>query len=155
MINSANTMHDRITPDIEKLLEIKFLEIDKNLLYSLAFADTLPHISELCDNIAEESIEDVRIIGLMLLGNGYNPTVRLHANLSSIDLSSDKPSKAPYTAVSVINHNIASKRKIANFIRSLLARDILRRLDSGYEALNTVYLRELERIENLQKYIRD
>ncbi len=148
-----NGMQERITPEIEKLLELKLFEIDKNLFFSVAFEEILPNVSGICDKISEESAEDTRDIIGMLLKNKYNPTVRLNSSLTSIDLSEDTPSKAPYTAVSVINYNISEKKKICAFIRSLLARDVIRKLDTGYETLNRVYLKELRQINELSSFL--
>ena len=153
MINSAKSLCDRIAPDVEKVMESLLIEIDRNLLFSLAFSETMPDISELCDKIAEDSALYLKKLGRMLLLNGCNPTLRLYATVSSVDACLDKPSKVSCTALSVINHNLGTKRKIAAYLRAMISRDGIRKYTDCFETLNHVYLEELKSIENLQTYL--
>ncbi len=153
MFDRRYQIRDTVTPDIERLLEMKIIEIDKNLLFSFAFEDILPNICEVCENIAEKSTSDIKCIVSMLLKNNYNPTVRINADFSSVNVNEDKQSRAPYTAISVINHNILQKRKICGFIRNLLKKETIRKLNGGYETLNAVYLGELKTIDKLNEYL--
>ena len=153
MINSANSMCARITPDIEKVMESLLIEIDRNLLFSIAFADTLPHISELCDEIAEESALHLKELGKMLLVNGCNPTLRLYVTMSSVDTCSDKPARIQNTALSVVNYNISTKRKIAAYLRTMISNEVIRKYGDCFEILNSIYLSELKRIELLQEQL--
>lgn len=153
MINSAKSLCERVIPDIEKVMESLLIEIDRNLLFSLAFSETMPEISELCDKIAEDSATYLKRLGRMLLCNGCNPTLRLYATMSSVDACADKPSRIPYTALSVINHNISTKRKIAAYLRGMISRDGIQKYTDCFETINSVYLEELKSIENLQAYL--
>lgn len=153
MINSAKSLCDRITPDIEKVMESLIVEIDRNLLFSFAFSETMPEISSLCDKIAEDSALYLKKLGRMLLLNGCNPTLRLYATMSSVDACTDKPARIPYTALSVINHNISTKRKIAAYLRSMVSRDGIQKYTDCFETINSVYLDELKSIEALQTYL--
>ena len=153
MINSAKSLCDRISPDIEKVMESLVIEIDRNLLFSLAFSETMPEISSICDKIAEDSVICLKKLGRMLLLNGCNPTLRLYATMSSVDVCIDKPSRIPYTAMNVINHNISTKRKIAAYLRGMISKDGVQKYADFFETINTVYLDELKSIELLQNYL--
>lgn len=153
MINSAKLLCDRITPDIEKVMESLLVEIDRNLLFSFAFSESMEQISGLCEKIAEESALHLKLLCKMLLQNGCNPTLRLYATMSSVDACFDKQTKIRNTALSVINYNISTKRKIAAYLRGMISKEGIQKYTDCFEILNTIYLAELKSIEKLQEHL--
>ncbi len=153
MGNRANAKQENISCSIGKLIESKLLEIDRNLLFAVAFSEELPNVSDICEKIAEESISDVAVLGKLLLSNGTNPQIRLNATLSTLEFCHDKPEKVPYTAVGVLRNNISTKKRMAAFMKKLLGTPELLCTEGGLEALNGVYLSELRRIEELRAFL--
>lgn len=138
---------------IERLLESKLIEADKNIMFALAFENSFFSISDMCNMIAEDNIEDVKSIGRVLLENAYNPKLRINSDISSIDLKSDFPCKGPYSAVGVINYNFDKINRISQYTKNLMLGEELINAKGLMEALNTVFLRDLEKLEILRKML--
>lgn len=154
MGNRINAKQENpLCSSIGKLIESKLLEIDRNLLFAVAFSEELEEVSATCEKIAEESISDVATLGKVLLRNGENPQIRLNATLSTLEFCHDKPEKVPYTAVGVLRNNISTKKRMAAFMKKLLGTPELLCAEGGFEAINGVYLSELRRIEELQSFL--
>ena len=153
MGNRGNVRQETISYNIGKLIESKLLEIDRNLLFAIAFSEELPNVSSICEKIAEESISDVADLGKILLLNGASPQICLNATLSTLEFCHDKPEKVPYTAVGVVRNNINSKKRMAAFMKKTLEKPELLCCEGGMELLNGVYLKELRRTEELKAFL--
>ena len=139
---------------IERLLESKLVEADRNILFALAFANELSHIADICNRIAEDNIEDVKNIGKVLLANAYNPRLRINGEMSSIELKNDFSCKGPYSAVSVLNYNSERISKMAEHAKKLMVGDDITRFEGLAEVMNRVLLRDLAKLEELKEMLK-
>ena len=151
--NNRNQISDN--RGIERLLESKFIEADKNLLFSLAFENEFPNIAKVCNKIAENNIEDIKNIGRVLLSNAYNPKLHINFEMTSIELKHDFSCKGPYSAVSVINYNTNRLKKISEYTKNLILDDEIMRFEGLTEVMNKVLLRDIENIELLEDMLKN
>lgn len=152
MSSARRNMHNG-NVRIERLLESKMIEADKNMFFSLGFESELPHVAEECDRLSTSYVEDVRRLGRLLLANGCNPRLNINTELTSVCLSRDADSKAPYSAVSVLKYNLSSLKKMIEYSKRLISEDSLSCFDGAAEELNRVILRDIVSLERIRDFI--
>ena len=149
----SNKNHNLECRGTERFLESKLIEADRNILFALAFEANFSHISDICNNIAEDNIEDVKNVGRILLGGGYNPKLRINGEMSSIELKNDFSCKGPYSAVSVLNYNAERINRITVHTKNLLLGDEIIRYNGLIEVMNKILLRDFEKLEKIRKIL--
>jgi len=137
--------------NIERLLESKLIEADRNLMFSLALEEENPHISELCCKMAADQIDSFKEIGRVLLKNGYDTILHLNADITS--KSHSYSVKEENSAKSVLAHNANVLRKMTDYSKRLISDDGVNRFDGMIEALNGAVLRDIAALEMIKEYI--
>lgn len=110
----GTTKNIRLAREVARLRCGELNAISEYMYQSIVFGEALPELTEIFDGIGEQEMHHHRMLGELILALGGDPAERAAVrNSGGIDLSEDRPCRAPVAATRVLRANIADEKSAA------------------------------------------